>query len=108
MAQCVNNEGPMKRTNVSGLVQVAGIMLLPSRGCGNESMIVWWVQSALCKKDRTLLMARSDIGHAAASLALSYQRLWIMPKCLMCKRGPILRTDDCAGDDGHPTSVQVH
>ena len=45
----------MKGTNVSGLVQVAGIMLLPSRGYGNESMIVWWIQSALCKKDWTPL-----------------------------------------------------
>ena len=65
MAQCLNDQGPMKGTNVSGLVQVAGIMLLPSRGYGNESMIVWWIQSALCKKDWTLLMAK--VGHWAWS-----------------------------------------
>ena len=41
-----------------GPVQVAEYAVA-KKGCGNESIFVWWLQSVSHKKDRILLMAKA-------------------------------------------------
>jgi hypothetical protein len=58
MAQWTNDHGPVNGIEVLSLVQVMEYSVA-KKGCGNESIFVWWLQSVSHKKDRILLMAKA-------------------------------------------------